>query len=86
MRQNAVSSAPQNEAPNQMLVTTATMPKLVDESFTRLSVLVIVDSVAPGNRRWRSEKTLCSISWLWSTRPAMNSASRASGRSDSSMV
>ena len=38
-RQNAVSSAPQNEEPIQTLATSATTPKPVDESRTRSSAL-----------------------------------------------
>src|SRR3954466_2379578 len=82
MRQKAVSSAPQNDEPNQMLVTTATTPIPVDEAFTLLSALVIVPSAALGKRRWRSLKTLSSRSVDVSTRLAMKSASSASGNSD----
>ena len=62
MRQKAVSSAPQNDDPNQMLETSATIPMPVDDAFTLLSALVIVPSAAVGNSRCRSLKTLSSSS------------------------
>ena len=86
MRQKAVSSEPQNDEPNQMLVTSAITPMLVDDSLTRLSAPVIVPSAAVGNSRWRSLKTLSSSSPLWRIWLAMNSASSASGNSDSSRL
>jgi hypothetical protein len=83
MRQKAVSSAPQNDEPNQMLATSAITPKLVEFSRTRESVSAIVVSVASGNSSRRSASTLSSMSGDWSTLPATNRATRASGNSES---
>ena len=56
MRQNAVSSAPQNEAPIQMLATSATIPSVFEESRTRSSARWRVWSAALGKSCWRSSK------------------------------
>ena len=69
-----------------MLDSSANTPKLVELSRTRSSALVSVSSVAVGNSWRRSASTLCSRSGSWSTRPAMNSASSASGKIESSRL
>ena len=85
MRQKAVSSAPQKVDPTYTLEISANTPKLVELSRTRSSALVSVSSVAVGNSWRRSASTLCSRLGSRSTRPAMNRASRASGKIDSSI-
>ncbi len=69
-----------------MLEISASTPKLVDRSRTCSSALVRVLSVAVGKSWRRSASTLCSRLGSRSTRPAMNSASSASGNTDSSML
>ena len=69
-----------------MLVTSATTPTPVEEPRTRSSARVRVTSVMFGNSPRRSSRTLRSSSGLSSTRPAMNSASSASGKTDSSRL
>jgi hypothetical protein len=81
-----VSSAPQNDEPIQTLATSATIPRLVDESRTRSRAAVRVESAALGKSWRRSSRTLCSSSLLSSTRPAMKSASSASGKTDRSRL
>ena len=83
MRQNAVSSAPQNELENHVAATTATMPTVVEDWRTRLRPSSSVDSAASGNSRRRSSTTDASTSSEASTRPATNSATSASGNTDS---
>jgi hypothetical protein len=86
MRQNAVSSAPQNEEPIQTLATSAMIPKLVEDRRTLSRALVSVSSVAVGKSCCRSRKMLRSSSSDSSTRPAMNRASNASGKTESSRL
>ena len=86
MRQNAVSSAPQNELENQAAATSATIPTVVDELRTRRRPSISVDSAAAGNSRCRSSTTDASTSSEDRTRPATNSATRASGNTDSSRL
>ena len=86
MRQKAVSSAPQNDAPIHTDVTSAAMPMLVEEVSTWCSALATVCSAAPGKILRRSRITLCSSALLSTIWPAMNSDSSASGRIDSSML
>jgi hypothetical protein len=86
MRQNAVSSAPQNDAPIHTLASSANSPKLVEEPRIRSSAPAIVDFAVVGNRVCRSASTRCSSRSLSSTWPATKSPSRASGRIDSSRL
>ena len=86
MRQKAVSSAPQNEAPIQIEVTSAAMPMLVEEASTWCSALATVCSAAPGKILRRSRITLCSSALLFTIWPAMNSDRSASGRIESSRL
>src|SRR3954462_754068 len=86
MRQKAVSSAPQNDEPNQIEVTSATTPIPVEEAFTLLSAVVIVPSAALGKGRCSSLKRLASSTPLCNTRLGIKSASNASGKSESSRL
>jgi hypothetical protein len=86
MRQNAVSSAPQNEALTHTLVATATMPTVVDDVSRRRTPSPSVLSAADGKSRLRSASTDDCSSSERSTRPATNSATSASGKIDSSRL
>ena len=86
MRQNAVSSAPQNEDANHTAAMIASMPAVVDVCCSRWIAVLSVLSAALGNSCWRSSSTeLCSFSER-STRPAIHSATSASGKIDSSRL
>ena len=82
----AVSSAPQNEAPNQTDATSASTPVFVVEIRTCFSSVASVVFVAPGKISLRSRSTLCSTDPLFSTWPAMNSPSSATGTTVSSIA
>ena len=71
MRQKAVSSAPQNEAPIHSEAAMAAMPTVVEDSRTRRSTSSRVDSASLGKTCWRSATTEVSTSGLESTWPAM---------------
>src|SRR5215207_475783 len=86
MRQNAVSSAPQNEPENQIAATIATIPTVVEDSRTRRRPSSSVDSAASGNSRWRSSTTDASTSSEARIRPATNSPTRASGKTERIML
>ena len=83
MRQNAVSSAPQNEHENHVAATIATIPTVVEDSRTRRRPSTSVDSAASGNRRCRSSTTDASTFSDSRIRPATNSPTSASGIIDS---
>ncbi len=83
MRQNAVSSAPQNVHENQVAATTATIPTVVEDSRTRPRPSTSVELAASGNRRCRSFTTEASISSEARIGPATKSATSASGNTDS---
>src|SRR3954452_6697753 len=80
MRQNAVSSAPQNDAPTQSEETTATIPTVVEVSCRRLTPSTSVLSAAVGEIVRASLITESATSGERSTRPATNSAISASGK------
>src|SRR6476469_4551117 len=86
MRQNAVSRAPQNEAPTQRLATRAMMPAVVEDSRTWRSASLSVLAAVEGNSSCRSARTERSSDWLASTCPATNSAISATGKTDSSRL
>ena len=86
MRQNAVSSAPQNDVATQMLAMNATMPTVVDELRISRSACVSVVSVALGNSSCRSTSTERSSSGAESTWPATKRAISATGKIESSRL
>ena len=86
MRQNAVSSAPQNEEPIHTLAISAAIPMPPESFRTRSSTFRSVDSAVRGKIRSRSIRTLFWNSWLLRTWPPMNSASSARGSTDSSRL
>ena len=61
MRQKAVSTAPQNEAPIQSPPTAAAMPIVVELSRTRSIAVCSEPWPTLGKRRWRSLITLSSM-------------------------
>ena len=83
MRQNAVSSAPQNAVPTHRLATMAMMPTVVEESRTSRSASDSVVSVALGKRSWRSTRTERSSSGEERIWPVMKRAISATGKIDS---
>jgi hypothetical protein len=83
MRQNAVSSAPQNDDAKYTAATSAMIPVVVDASCRRRTTSISVDSAAVGKICSRSSSTEFSSSWERSTRAAMNSAISVIGRIDS---
>ena len=86
MRQNAVSSAPQKEAPTHSEETTATMPTVVEDCCRRRMPSTSVLWAAVGKIVRASAITDAASSGLRSTRPATNSAISASGKIDSSRL
>jgi hypothetical protein len=86
MRQNAVSSAPQNEHENHTAAITANIPTVAEESRTRRRPSNSVDSAACGKSRCRSSTTDASMSRDARTRPATNSPTSASGNTDRIML
>jgi hypothetical protein len=86
MRQNAVSSAPQNELENHVAATIATMPTVVEDSRTRRRPSTSVDSAASGNSRSRSSSTDASMSSEARIRPATNSPTSARGKTERIML
>ena len=86
MRQNAVSSAPQNDDAKYTAATSAMIPVVVDASCRRRTSSISVDSAADGKIRSRSSSTDSSSSSERSTRPAMNSAISVIGRIESSRL
>ena len=86
MRQNAVSSAPQNVDPNQIDATTAAVPTVGDVCCRRRMPSDSVDSAAVGNSRLRSDSRDACSSSERSTRLAMNSATSANGKTESSRL
>ena len=86
MRQKAVSSAPQNDEPNQIEPTTAAIPTVGEVCCRRRMPSDRVESAAVGKIRCRSASTDACSSSERSTRPAMNSATSANGKTDSSRL
>ena len=86
MRQNAVSSAPQNVLENHTAAITATIPTVVEDWRTRRRPSSRVDSAAEGKSRCRSVTTDRSMSSEARMRPARNSPTSASGNTDSIKV
>ena len=86
MRQNAVSSAPQNDVENQVAATIATIPTVVDDWRTRRRPSTSVDSAASGNSRSRSCTTDASTSSDARILPATNSPTSASGSTERIML
>ena len=86
MRQNAVSSAPQNEAPTHSEETIATMPTVVEDCCRRRTPSTSVLCAAVGKIVRASLMTDAASSGLRRTRPATNSAISASGKIDSSRL
>ncbi len=83
MRQNAVSSAPQNDVATQRLAMKATMPTVVDEPRISRSARDSVVAVALGKSFCRSARTEISSCGEASTCPATKSAISATGKIDS---
>src|SRR3954471_7572951 len=86
MRQNAVSSAPQKEAPTHRDETRATMPTVVEDCCSRRTPSTSVLCAAVGKIVRASLMTDAASSGLRSTRPATNRAISASGKIDSSRL
>ncbi len=86
MRQNAVSSAPQKDAPTHSEETTATMPTVVEDSCSRRMPSTSVLSAAVGKIVRASWMTDAASSGERSTRLATNSEISASGKIDSSRL
>src|SRR5918998_4490376 len=86
MRQNAVSSAPQNDAPTHSEETTATIPTVVEDCCRRRMPSVSVLGAGVGKIVRGSAITDAASSGDSSTRPATNSAISASGKIDSSRL
>src|SRR3954471_8322859 len=86
MRQNAVSSAPQNDAETHSEEITATIPTVVEDCSRRLIARVSVESAALGKTVSASLSTEAASSGERSTRPATNGAISASGKIDSSRL
>ena len=86
MRQNAVSSAPQKEEPNQIEATTAAIPTVGEVSCSRRMPSDSVESAAVGKIRCRSASSDACSSCERSTRPAMNSTTSANGKIESSRL
>src|SRR3954451_5366099 len=86
MRQKAVSSAPQKEAPTHRLATRAMIPAVVEGSRTWCSALLKVDDAVEGKSSWRSARTERSSDGLESTWPATKRAISATGKTDSSRL
>ena len=78
-----MSSAPQNEVANQIEATTATMPVVVEDSWSRRIASLSVLSAAEGKSCSRSIRTEAWISSERRMRPAMNRATSATGKIDS---
>jgi hypothetical protein len=86
MRQNAVSSAPQNVEPNQIEATTAAMPTVGDVRSRRRMPSESVDSAAVGKMRLRSASSDACSSSERSRRLPMNSATSANGKTESNRL
>jgi len=83
MRQNAVSSAPQNDALTHSDETSASSPTLVETRSTPWMAATSVESAALGKMRLASSSTDSASSCERSTLPATNSAISASGNIES---
>ncbi len=86
MRQNAVSSAPQKEAPIHSDETTATIPTVVEAWRRRSMPSTSVLWAALGKSVRASAITDAASSGELRTRPATNSAISASGKIESSRL
>src|SRR6478735_5123045 len=86
MRQNAVSRAPQKDAPIHSEDTTATMPTVVEDSCSRRMPSTSVLSAAVGKIVRASWMTDAASSGERTTRLATNSEINASGKIDSSRL
>src|SRR3954470_8741024 len=86
MRQNAVSSAPQKEAPTHRDETRATIPTVVEDCCRRSTPSTSVLGAAVGKIVRASLTTDAASSGLLRTRPASNSAISGIGKIDSSRL
>ena len=86
MRQNAVSSAPQNDAATHSDETSATIPTVVEACSSRRMTSSSVLSAALGKIVSASASTEAASSGERRTRPPTNSAISASGKMEASRL